>query len=56
MRNDLERLVGHWTFAALVCRPLLSCLRAVYDFLGDEVSGYRVFRRGCCERFWPCEG
>ena len=30
--KDIERLVGHWTFAALLHRPLLSSLRAVYDY------------------------
>ena len=29
----LEKVVGHWTFAALLRRELLCSLRAVYDFI-----------------------
>lgn len=37
----MSQLVGKWTWAALVNRPLLSVFSAVYRFI--ESAGYRVF-------------
>ena len=33
---SMEKLIGHWTFACLLRRPLLCVLRAAYDFLRAE--------------------
>jgi hypothetical protein len=43
--RTLARLLGHWTWAVLVRRPLLSIFSSVYRFI--EVAGHRDFN------LWP---
>ena len=43
--HDMQRLVGHWTWAALACRPAFSVFCAVYRFIA--AAGYRTFT------IWP---
>jgi integrase len=45
--KDLSRLIGSWTWAALVQRPAFSVFSAVYRFI--EVAGSKVFQL----RRWP---
>ena len=43
--RQLERLIGHITFACLLRRPLLCCLRSAYDFVG--------VRSDVVRQLWP---
>ena len=45
--RQLQRVVGHWTWTALACRPMLALFSAVYAFVHADADLHRP------RRVWP---